>query len=145
MSDAQETMALTIAFVSGLFAILGVFAGAFLGRRTEYDKWLRAERAKVFSDFLRSVDEAFEKSVGALYNTNIEELERNIEVTKAYAVPLTHARIVRLHLSANERENFEKLAKSIWALHASTGLGDKRILQLQEKLNQIQGIFERHL
>ena len=132
-------------FVSGLFAILGVFAGAFVSRRTEYEKWLRVERAKVFAEFLRLIDEAFEKSVDALHSKDKDQLDRDIEVTRAYSLPLTHARIVRLYLPGSEREQFERLARSIWALHATTGLGDKRIQTLQERLNEVQRLFERYL
>lgn len=145
MHESEEMVALTVAFVSGLFAILGVFAGAYVGRRTEYEKWLRSERAKVFADFLRSMDEAFTKSDGMLHNPQMEDLERNIEVTKAYSVPLNHARIVRLYLPASEREQFEKIARSVCALHSTKDLGDKRILQVEEMLNEIQSLFERHL
>ena len=59
--------------------------------------------------------------------------------------PELHARIVRLYLPGSEREQFERLARSIWALHATTGLGDKRIQTLQERLNEVQRLFERYL
>jgi hypothetical protein len=145
MYELDEVMALTVAFVSGLFLLLGVFAGAFVGRRTEYEKWLRSERAKVFADLLRFMNEAFAKSSDMLHNPQMEGLERNIEITKVYSVPLNHARIVRLYLPASERERFEKIARSVCALHSTKELGDKRIIQVEEMLNEIQSIFERHL
>jgi uncharacterized membrane protein YfcA len=37
-----------LALVAGLFSLLGAFAGAFLARRTEYEKWLRQNRAEAF-------------------------------------------------------------------------------------------------
>ena len=145
LAESGEAMTLTAAFVSGLFAILGVFAGAYVSRRSEYEKWLRAERAKVFAEFLRAIDEAFTKSSDALHDSKLDQLERDIEVTKAYSVPLNHARIVRLFLPPGEREEFEKLAKTVWSLHATKDLGDSRISRLDQKLNEIQALFERHL
>lgn len=128
--------------ISSLSTLLGVFAGAWARRNADRDKWLRAERAKVFADFLRLIDEAFSNSVDAIHTPTTDGLQKDIEVTKAYSIPLNHARIVRLYLPIAKREEFEKLARNIWSLHATKGLGDNRIIQVKEKLMDIQRIFE---
>lgn len=138
-------MALTDPYIAGLFAILGVIAGAWVTRNTEHEKWLRAERAKVFADFLRLIDEAFDKSADLLHTSSKDGMETAIAITKAYSVPLNHARIVRLYLPISKRAPFETLTKSIWALHASKELGDKRIIQVEDKLQEIQRLFEECL
>ena len=113
-----------------------------MSRNTEREKWLRAERAKAFADFLRLIDKAFGKSVDVLHTPTMDGLQKAIEVTKAYSIPLNHARIVRLYLPIAKREEFEKLAQCIWSLHATEDLGDKRIIQVEEKLKEIQRLFE---
>ena len=59
----------------------------------------------------------------------------------------TYAQILQaaLTLPSSEREGFERLAKSVWSLHASTGLGDSRISMLNDKLSEIQALFEKQL
>lgn len=48
---ADLNLPIIVAVVSGFFAWLGGFFGAWLARRTEYEKWLRQERSAAFAEF----------------------------------------------------------------------------------------------
>lgn len=141
MSD-DSSVNLIVAVVAGLFALLGSFAGAFLGRRTEYEKWLRQNRSEVFAKFFNIQAEAREKATNALFDTSEEQLKRDIRVTEAYLPMSDYARVVRIYLPERLREEFMSLVREYSALHSQRSLGDSRLMRMEEKLNRIQEIFE---
>src|SRR3990172_3682033 len=64
-------------FVSGLFALLGGFLGAFLTRRTEYKKWLRQERGAAFSDFLKKFNETTQEATQIVFDQKYSNDQRD--------------------------------------------------------------------
>lgn len=136
---------LIVAVVAGLFALLGAFAGAALSRRTEYEKWLRERRSESYAKFLDLLSQAYSEASDALHGSALQGLEREIKCTQAYLAPINYAKVVRLYLPVDKRDEFSKLVNSIWALHGSTGLGDARMSAVQKKLDDVSLFLERHL
>ena len=74
MSQTTDlTLPIIVAVVSGLFALLGGFFGAWLARRTEYEKWLRQERSAAFAEFLKQLHAVREKAIDATYAADLSE------------------------------------------------------------------------
>ncbi len=136
---------LTVAIIAGLFSLLGAFAGAFLARRTQYQKWLLENRSEVFAKFLELMHEAREEVANILFEEKSEELPKAIKITEMYSKPLNYVKIVRLYLPKKERERFQQLINEVWSLHSDRDLGDSRLLTMKKKLDEIQEIFESSL
>ena len=134
-----------LAIFIGCFSLLGSALGAFFSRRSEYEKWHRQNKGEVFARFLEFMSKAREKTTILLYDLSLEKLQRDIRVTEAYTPALDYIRVVRLYISAKQRDRFEKLAKEIWSLHSSESLGQCRLKTMNEKLDYIQSIFEQEL
>jgi len=136
---------LLLAFATGLFSLLGGFLGAFLVRRTQYEKWLRESRSPVYAKFLELMHDARKNTTETIYDQSLKKLQRDIKITDHYNTPLNYMKIVRLYLPKNLRNEFEKLGQEIWSLHASIDLGQSRLTKMDEKLDKVQGIFESNL
>jgi len=136
---------LSIAIVAGLFSLLGAFAGAFLARRTQYQKWLLENRSEVFAKFLELIHQAGEEVTTILIEEPAGGFSTAIKITEKYSKPLNYAKVVRLYLPKSERERFQQLAQRVWALHSDKDLGDSRLLTMEKKLDEIQEIFESSL
>lgn len=136
---------LLIAFVAGLFALLGAFAGAWLTRTTEHQKWLRQSRAEVYTKFLDLLSKAHVAATDIMCDGSIEELLQNIKVTEAYMPALDCARVVRLYLPPARRREFTELAHGYYVLHSQRSLGDSRLTTMEQRLQQIQALFEETL
>jgi len=143
LDDAN--LKVVIAVVAGLFSLLGALVGAFLGRRTDYDKWLRQNRSETFVEFLAKLAEAQNLAIDVLHDQTLEPLKRDIRVTEIYSVPEDYARIVRLYLPKSHRDEFSRLVRKTRALHSSVDLGDSRLLTMEENVERIQTIFEKTL
>ena len=130
------------AFVAGLFALLGAFAGAWFARRTQYEKWLLENRSEVFARYLDLIHQGRNEATNSLSTPKSEGIAREIGVTEAYLPASAYARVVRLYLPNQYREEFQALSQGIWAFHASEGLGGGRYKKMNEKLDRIQEIFE---
>lgn len=131
-----------VAMVSGLFALLGGFFGAWLARRTEYEKWLRQERSTAFAEYLRQLHEAREKALDTLYD-NLSEQELGLKVNEIFLGLNAQENIVRLYLSPADRDKFSELQKKLWLLHSPGTTQATRIEKVEGALKQIQAIFER--
>lgn len=131
-----------IAFVSGLFSLLGAFAGAFLARRTDYIKWLRQNRSETFAEFWTKLLDAQSMAIDVLHDRSLEPIQRDIRITEIYSAPENYARVVRLYLPKRHRNEFSGLVREIRALHATVDLGDSRLLQMEQKFERIQAMFE---
>lgn len=142
---ADSNLPIIIAVVSGLFALLGAYAGAFLSRRGEYEKWLRESRSETYAKFLELISKGYTDALSALHDTKLEQLERNIKAYEAYVPAMDYARVLRLYLPKNRREEFSKLAKNIWSLHLAKELGDSRIDMVQAKFDEISRFLEANL
>ena len=134
-------ISIIVAIVAGLFSLLGAFVGAYLARRTQYEKWLLENRSEVFAKFLVLMHEAGDKATDILAEKPLDALK----LVDAYSGPLNYANVVRLYLPKSERKKFQQLARDISALHSNKDLGDSRVLTMENKLNEIQEIFERNV
>jgi hypothetical protein len=138
----QLTSPLLVAFVAGLFALLGAFSGAWLTRRTEHQKWLRQNRAEVYTKFLDLLSKAHVAASDIMFDRSIEELQQNVKVTEAYMPAMDCARVVRLYLPPERRQEFSDLAHGYFVLHSQRSLGDSRLTKMGQTLEHIQKLFE---
>jgi hypothetical protein len=136
------SIAIVVAAVSGLFAILGGFAGAWLARRTAYESWQLQNRSTVYTRFLELLAQAEREASVVLYDMELETLDKNIRVIEIYSAPLEYVRVVRLYLPRDERQRFRDLAHEYYALHTQPSLGDSRLITMGKRLDEIQSIFE---
>lgn len=133
-----------LAFVSGLFALLGGFLGAFLTRRTDYEKWLRQQRSQVFADFIVQV-QSFQKKAIDIIHSQLPLLQRDIEITELFLDVETHMQIARLYLDLRDRSQFEELTTELRVSmnpHRDQG---ERSGKFNQALKEIQLIFEAAL
>ena len=136
---------LLLAFASGLFSLLGGVLGAFLTRRTQYEKWRRESRSQVYAKFIELIQNSRKSTTVAIYDQSLDKSQRDIKITDYYNTALDYMKIVRLYLPKNLRNDFEKLGREIWSLHASIDLGQSRLAVMDKKLDDIQEIFEANL
>lgn len=134
-----------VAAVSGLFALLGGFVGAWLARRTEYEKWLRQERSSAFAEFLKQLHSVRERAIDAAWVANLSQLERDSKVTDLFLGLNGHENIARLYLEPSDRAEFSRLVKELWLLHSTSTTQSERIKRVEGVLSGIQSIFERTL
>lgn len=132
-----------VAVVAGLFSLLGAFAGAFLAKRTEYEKWLRQAREQAFAEFLRQIYDVHAKAIDALYSVDISPQNRDIKITELFNGLSAQENIVRLYLKPSDREAFSKLKQEIWALYYPSVEQPYRMKKTTEHLKAIQTIFEQ--
>jgi hypothetical protein len=144
MSQAADpSLPVIVAVVSGLFALLGGFVGAWLARRTEYEKWLRQERSSAFAEFLKQLHSVRERAIDAVHAVNLPPLERDIKVTELFLGLNGQENIVRLYLEPGDRAEFSRLVKELWLLHSTSTTQSDRINRVEGLLSGIQAIFER--
>ena len=99
MSEAADpNLPVIVAFVSASFAPLGGFIGAWLARRTEYEKWLRQERSSAFAEFMKQLHAVREKAIDAVHAVNLSPLERDAKVTELFLGRSGHENIARRYL-----------------------------------------------
>lgn len=146
MSQGTDpSLPVIVAVVSGLFALLGGFIGAWLARRTEYEKWLRQERSSAFAEFLKQLHAVREKAIDAVHAANLSPIERDAKVTELFLGLNGHENIARLYLEPGDRAEFSKLVKELWLLHGLGTTQSARINRVEVVLSEIQSIFERTL
>lgn len=139
----DNNLPIIVAIVSGLSALLGGFFGAWLARRTEYEKWLRKERSTTFAEFLKQVHSVREKATDILYAEGFSERERDIKITELFVGLSAQENIVRLYLKESDRKKFSELKHELWTLLSPTTEQTRRIKNLDKALSEIQSIFER--
>jgi hypothetical protein len=142
---ADPTLLVIVPVVSGLFALLGGFVGAWLARRTEYEKWLRQERSAAFAEFLRQLHKVREKAIDVVYAHDHSEQQRDLKVTELFVGLDGQENIVRLYLKSCDRDRFSELKKELWVLHGPSIKQVHRIKRVEEVLSEVQEIFERTL
>lgn len=138
-------MEILATYASGLFALLGVVLGAWLGRRSEYEKWRRQNQSETFAQFLKMLSEAQHQAINTFHDSSLSDQEQDIHVTEIYHPVLEYSRVVMLYLSNKNRERFSKLANEVWSLHAGREFGDSRLSTMRNKVDEIQKIFEAEI
>ena len=141
MSD----ISLTQAFVGGLFALLGAFAGAALTRQTEYEKWLRQEKSLAFAEFLRQLHDTRQAVADAYYGPVQDENARGMNATECFVRLQKNIGIARLYMTEETRVQFSALLKELWLNCTGKGGPADRAIQIRDLMETIQALIENQL
>lgn len=133
------------AFVVGLLALLGGFFGAWLTRRTEYEKWLRQQRSTEFAAFLRRLHEVRLEATNAIYSAEGDEQSRSMNATELFAGLRKYESVARLYMSASGRDQLPQLTQRLWVNCTATGGPANRGEQIKSTEAAIQALFEQEL
>jgi hypothetical protein len=139
----DDNIPIIVAVVAGLFALLGGFIGAWLARRTEYEKWLRQERSVAFTEFLKQVHSVREKAADFIYDPDMSERDRDMKTSQLFFGLNGQENIVRLYLRKSERDRFSKLKEELSILLNPMTGQVRRIKNVDKVLSEIQSIFEQ--
>lgn len=139
----ESNIQIIVSIVTGVFALLGGFSGAWIARRTEYGKWLRQERTAAFAEFLRQIHSARQKAIDFIYDDSILESVRDEKTTQILVGLNGQENIVRLYLRDVDRERFSKLKEELAVLLSPMTDQRKRIGNVDRVLSEIQSIFEK--
>jgi hypothetical protein len=115
------------AIVAGIFALIGGFFGAYFTRKTQHQNWLLEKRAEIFADFLRTFAKSIDEASKYFRESPKEGIEREQKLLDIYQPNIyqptkDNARIVRLFLQENSREEFETLVNDVYRLHSRKSL-----------------------
>ena len=126
--------------------IIGVIAGSYIVRHRDHDKWIIEKRAEAFTSFLQLISQAHRETTDIIHDKSIEEtIDRDIKITEAYMPMLNQARIVCLYLPKDTRSDFFKLACEYWSIHSTFGPIQEHITPLEERMKNIQRLFESQI
>ena len=138
MSDIK----ITVALVSGLFALLGGFLGAWLTRRTEYEKWIRQQRSNEYTEFIRQLEKLRSKARLIIYDSEVDNQAKDIQITELFSELKPQENIVRLYLDGSDRDKFSKLLHAHWSYYSPTVEQSLRMKKEEELMQSIQSLFE---
>jgi hypothetical protein len=141
----MDTVPLLQALGSGLLALLGGYAGASLARRTEYEKWLRQEKSKAFSDLLRELHDTRIAASDAMYDISIAEAARSIKANELYTRLRKYEGIARLYMSERARELLERQLSVIWLSATSDGGPADHAIKIRDAMKSVQSLLETEL
>ena len=131
--------------VTGLFALLGAFAGAALTRRTEYEKWLRQERTQAFATLLKEIHETRLYATTAYYDESGSEMQRSMKVTESFAKLEKNVNVARLFMSESGRVALSKHIKGLWLNCSTDGGPANRVCKINDLMANIQATLELEL
>lgn len=137
--------AVTIAIISGLFALIGAFIGGRIQRDTAHKKWLLEHRAKSFCDFLLALSNARSELFKFYPNPGKNNIHTEAKTYEIYHSVFIHAKIVRLFLSEKNKDKFIHLVESTCSLDAERPFTLKKLSEIETNIKQIQSIFEDDL
>lgn len=141
----MEDIEFIVAIVAGLFSLLGGFLGAFLSRRTEYEKWLRQQQSMAFEEFMSHLNQFRKAAVDILYDTDLDQNDKDMAISECFYELNSQEYIVRLYLTGSSRERFSELKNEIWLVYSSAVNQTTRLNKLQNATSEIQAIFEEAL
>ncbi|MBC2735301.1 MAG: hypothetical protein HF981_13160 [Desulfobacteraceae bacterium] len=136
---------LSSSFISGLFALLGGFFGAWFTRKTEYQKWIRQQRGIEFSEFIRQLEATMNKSRDIIYDNNISDRDKDMQITQLFTELNAQENIVRLYLKEIDRKNFSNYKHQIWAYYSPSTEMAARMKHHKILLRSIRDLFEENL
>jgi len=136
---------LTVAFVSGLFALLGGFVGVWLTRKTEYQKWIRQQRSIEFAEFIKQFESLRLKASDIIHESQLNDSEKDIQITELFVKLTPQENIVRLYLLKSDRDNFSKLLHDLWSFYSPTIEQPVRMKKHKELMKGIQSLFEKRI
>jgi len=134
-----------VAFVSGLFALLGGFVGAWLTRKTEYQKWLRQQRSIEFAEFIKQFEALRLKASDIIYDSQIGDREKDMQLTELFVKLAPQENIVRLYLKMKDREKFSRLLHDLWSFYSPTIKQSVRMEKHKVLMQSIQSMLENRI
>jgi len=141
MTDSAVVQAL----VGGTLALLGGFLGAWLSRRTEYEKWLRQQRSLEFAAFLRRLHEVRLEAGNAIYSNEGTERQRSMQATEIFIGLHKYESVARLYMSKLGRNRLSELTKELWLKSTTKGGPANYTEQIKSTEVSIQELFESEL
>ncbi len=126
----------------GIFALSGVFIGAWLTRYTEYKKWLRQQRSISFAEFISQFEKVNQESSDIINDHNLSNEQQDLEITKIFVKFKSKENIVRLYLKHNDRKLLSSFVDGLWSLHNPDITQITRLKKREKITKQIQSIFE---
>ena len=142
----MDDAATIAAFVSGLLAVVGGFFGAWLTRRSEFEKWYRQEKALVIAEYLRQLHDAKCSSSDAFHSIADKGAAlRSHSITEPFVRLEKHAAVLRLFLPPDRREMLSVHQHNLW-LSCTGEHGPSGLKGETEKIMQaIQVLLENEL
>ncbi len=134
-----------VAFISGLFALLGGFIGAWLTRKTEYQKWLRQQRSVEFSEFIKKIEALRLKASDIIYDSQGDERAKDMQLTELFVRLTPQENIVRLYLKKKDRERFSILIHDLWSFYSPDIEQSVRINKHKVLMQGIQSMLENRI
>ena len=132
--------------ITALFALLGGFFGAWLTRRSEFEKWHRQEKAVAIDKYVRQLYDAKFESSDAYHSTPTREIpSQNHKVTEPFVRLDKHKAIVRLYLSPSNRDELGRLQHKLWSSCTGRDGPAGRLDEVQETMHAIQVLLEKEL
>jgi hypothetical protein len=146
---AEVTDPVIVSLATGLCGLLGGFAGSWLGRRTEYEKWLRQERNGAFGRFLLKMKDfqwqALDLVLEIKNAPEDEKLDPDIRLSQLKLDFEGEENMVRLYLSESDRDKFSTAVKELQAVY-DPYIKQGRRMDTTTKFNkEIRDLFERVL
>ena len=136
---------ITVALISGLFALLGGFLGAWLTRRTEYQKWIRQQRSVEFAEFIKQFEAIRLTARDIIYNSQIEDREKDMQITELFIKLTPQENIVRLYLKKCDREKFSSIIHELWSFYSPSIDQVVRMKKHKELIKNMQLLFEKRI
>lgn len=134
------------AVITGLLALLGALIGAWLSRRSEYEKWFRQEKAAALADYLRQLHDTRHEAREAYYGSaDGDELSRSIAAGEAFARLDKYTALARLYISAEGREMLSYLQDKLWINCTVRGGPANKSNEVKVLMSKIQVLLESEL
>lgn len=133
------------AVVVGLLALLGGFFGAWLTRRTEYEKWIRQQRSVEFAAFLKRLHEIRLEATNAIYASADTEQTRNMNATEIFTGLRPYESVARLYMSKQGRIKLSELTNDLWNNCTFSGGPANRSEKIKSIEVAIQSLIEEEL
>jgi hypothetical protein len=145
LAPEVDTPALTAAIVTAVLALLGAIFGAWLSRRSEYEKWYRHEKALALAEYVRQLHDARTQAREAYYSGEGTEQSRSMNATEAFVALDKYTSLARLFMSEPARESLSELQKQLWLHCTNKGGPANRVSEVKAVMEKIQCLIEKEL
>jgi len=129
---------------TALFALLGAFVGAWLTRRSEYEKWYRQEKSNAFAEYLRQLHDTRLRASDLYYGTEGTAQHRSLKATEEFARLGKFTALARLYMSAAGRQALSDMQNKLWVCTVQSGPAN-RANEIRTLMEEIQDLIEAEL
>jgi hypothetical protein len=137
---------MTDTLLAALFPLLGVFLGAWLTRRTEFEKWHRQEKTIAIARYLQHLHETRQNARNAMYDSSsLSALEKNTRAIQAFEDLGKSLALVRLYISEQNRRTLQEVQHNLYLQCTRDGGPAAGPNQISEMLEKIQILLETEL